>query len=378
MVTGAAKGIGRAIALRLAKDGAAVVLNYSGRAQQAQQTVGLIEAAGGKAVAVQADVSKVADVKRLLDACFGAFGRLDILVNNAGIIFTKPVAEVGEEEFDRLFAVVVKGSFFCRREAANLMTEGGRIVNWYGSASMSASVPSIPATCPSDNSNRLSRWSKPRRLAGSPFHSARMSLSICLASGAGSNVDQVAPNRNPPSATAQWNPTAPFTVTVSSASHRHGFASGSVRAAKVGNVSFASASRTSGHSRSTGCNCGLLGGRWRSTTFAGTASFPDTCHPTLSGISTSTFRPSGSAHRAKSATAAVIVAVFAFGTIRVSRQSEPTRMARNGDLAYFAAVRQWSNSSRHSSACTRRATSSAGVAVSRTFSQKSTKSPGVR
>ena len=128
VVTGAAKGIGRAIALRLARDGAAVVVNYSGSVQQANETVGLIEAAGGKAVAVQADVGKVADVKRLFDACFERYSRLDILVNNAGVMFTKPVAEVGEDEFDRLFAVNVKGAFFCCKEAANRMAEGGRIV----------------------------------------------------------------------------------------------------------------------------------------------------------------------------------------------------------------------------------------------------------
>src|SRR5580704_11657603 len=129
LVTGAAKGIGRAIALRLAKDGAAVVVNYSGSVKQAQETVGLIEQGGGRAVAVQADVSKVGDVKRLFDTCFEKFGRLDILVNNAGMMFTKPVAEVGEEEFDRLFAVNVKGAFFCCREAAKRLADGGRIVN---------------------------------------------------------------------------------------------------------------------------------------------------------------------------------------------------------------------------------------------------------
>src|SRR5580704_16559583 len=95
LVTGAAKGIGRAIALRLAHDGAAVVVNYAGSAQQAQETVGLIEEAGAKAVSVQADVSNVADVKRLYDACFEKFGSLEILVNNAGVMFTKPVVEVG-------------------------------------------------------------------------------------------------------------------------------------------------------------------------------------------------------------------------------------------------------------------------------------------
>ena len=72
-------------------------------------------------------MSKVADVKRLLDACTEKFGRLDILVNNAGVMFTKPVVEVGEEEFDRLFAVNVKGAFFCSQEAARRMAEGGSL-----------------------------------------------------------------------------------------------------------------------------------------------------------------------------------------------------------------------------------------------------------
>ena len=129
LVTGAARVIGRVIALRLASDGAAVVVNYSGSAQQAQETVIVIEQGGGRAAAVQADVSKVGDVKRLFDACLGTFGRLDILVNNAGVMFTKPVAEVSEEEFDHIFAVNVKGAFFCCREAARRMAEGGRIVN---------------------------------------------------------------------------------------------------------------------------------------------------------------------------------------------------------------------------------------------------------
>jgi 3-oxoacyl-[acyl-carrier protein] reductase len=129
LVTGASRGIGRAIALRLAQDGAAVVVNYGGSAQQAQESIRLIERAGGKAAAVQADVSKLADVKRLFDACFETFGRLDILVNNAGVMFIKAVVEVGEEEFDRIFAVNVKGAFFCCQEAAKRMAEGGRIIN---------------------------------------------------------------------------------------------------------------------------------------------------------------------------------------------------------------------------------------------------------
>jgi 3-oxoacyl-[acyl-carrier protein] reductase len=129
LVTGASKGIGRAIALRLAKDGAAVVVNYAGGTQQAQETVALIVKSGGKAIPVQADVSKVGDVKRLFDACFEKFSRLDILVNNAGMMFTKPVVEVGEEEFDRIFAVNVKGTFLCCQLAAKRMAEGGKIIN---------------------------------------------------------------------------------------------------------------------------------------------------------------------------------------------------------------------------------------------------------
>jgi 3-oxoacyl-[acyl-carrier protein] reductase len=133
LVTGAARGIGRVIALRLAADGAAVVVNYSGSIQQAKEVVAEIEKNGGKAVAVQADVGKVADVRRLFDTTFERFGRLDILVNNAGVMFTKPVAEVGEEEYDRLFDVNVKGTFFCCQEAAKRMANGGRIVNFSSS-----------------------------------------------------------------------------------------------------------------------------------------------------------------------------------------------------------------------------------------------------
>src|SRR5689334_9277656 len=129
LVTGAARGIGRAVALRLARDGAAVVVNYAGSADEAREVVRLAEQAGGRAAAVQADVSQAGDVRRLFDAAFEAFGRLDVLVNNAGVMFTKPVAEVGEDEFDRIFAVNVRGTFLCCREAARRVAEGGRIGN---------------------------------------------------------------------------------------------------------------------------------------------------------------------------------------------------------------------------------------------------------
>jgi len=133
VVTGASRGIGRAVALRLARDGAAVVVNFAGSTEAAQQVVAEIEGRGGRAVAVQADVGQSADVARLFDAAFEHLGRLDILVNNAGVFFTKPLAEVTEAEFDRIFAVNVKGTFLCCQQAARRMADGGRIVNFSSS-----------------------------------------------------------------------------------------------------------------------------------------------------------------------------------------------------------------------------------------------------
>jgi 3-oxoacyl-[acyl-carrier protein] reductase len=133
LVTGASRGIGRANALRLAREGAAVVINYYGSADTARQVVAEIEAASGRAVAVQADESQVGEVGRLFDEGLKHFGRLDILVNNAGVFFTKPLADVGEAEFDRNFAVNVKGTFFARQQAAKRLSDGGRIINFSSS-----------------------------------------------------------------------------------------------------------------------------------------------------------------------------------------------------------------------------------------------------
>jgi 3-oxoacyl-[acyl-carrier protein] reductase len=136
LVTGASRGIGRAIAVRLGRDGATVVINYSGNAEAAAETVVAVDQAGGKAVAVRADVGKVAEVVRLFDETIGHFGRLDILVNNAGSMFNKPLADVTEEEYDRIFAINVKGSFFACQQAARRMAEGGRIVNFSSSTTV--------------------------------------------------------------------------------------------------------------------------------------------------------------------------------------------------------------------------------------------------
>ncbi|MEG4113209.1 MULTISPECIES: SDR family oxidoreductase [unclassified Microcoleus] len=133
IVTGASRGIGRAIALRLSQEGASVVVNYARGVEQAKEVVSAIEAASGKALAVQADVSKTAEIRDLFDRTLETYSQIDILVNNAGVILYKPVAEVTEAEFDNLFAINVKGTFFACQEAAKRMADGGRIVNFSSS-----------------------------------------------------------------------------------------------------------------------------------------------------------------------------------------------------------------------------------------------------
>lgn len=133
IVTGGSRGIGRAIALRLAADGAAVVVNYARGSQPAEETVAEIVRAGGRAVAVQADISRVSEVQQLFETTITKFGRVDIVVNNAGAMITKNVVDTEEEEFDRLFGVNVKGTYFACREAARRMADGGRIINFSSS-----------------------------------------------------------------------------------------------------------------------------------------------------------------------------------------------------------------------------------------------------
>jgi len=133
IVTGASRGIGRAIALRLSQEGASVVVNYARGAEQAKDVVSAIEAAGGKALAVQADVRKTAEIRDLFDRTQETYSQIDILVNNAGVTLSKPVAEVTEAEFDNIFAINVKGTFFACQEAGKRMAEGGRIVNFSSS-----------------------------------------------------------------------------------------------------------------------------------------------------------------------------------------------------------------------------------------------------
>jgi 3-oxoacyl-[acyl-carrier protein] reductase len=130
IVTGASKGIGASVAKTLAGAGAAIVVNYAGSKDAAEQVVNDITSAGGTAIAVQGDVSKANDVKNLFAQTIARFGRVDILVNNAGVMITKPIVDTTDEEFDKQFDTNVKGVFNALREAATHLADKGSIVNF--------------------------------------------------------------------------------------------------------------------------------------------------------------------------------------------------------------------------------------------------------
>jgi 3-oxoacyl-[acyl-carrier protein] reductase len=131
VVTGASKGIGAGIAKGLAAEGAAVVVNYAASKDGADRVVADIKAKGGKAIAVQGDVAKAADVKKIFAETKQAFGRLDILVNNAGVYYKfLPLEEVTEEDFHRHFNINVLGLLLATKEAAKLFGDaGGSVIN---------------------------------------------------------------------------------------------------------------------------------------------------------------------------------------------------------------------------------------------------------
>lgn len=129
LITGSARGVGKAIALRYASLGANVVVNYSGDEANATRTVEEVRAHGVEAVAIRADMTKTEEIERLFTVSVERFGKLDIVVANAGVeIVGEPLLDVTEEQFDRLFALNSKGSFFTLQKAAKYVADNGRII----------------------------------------------------------------------------------------------------------------------------------------------------------------------------------------------------------------------------------------------------------
>ncbi len=131
VVIGASRNLGRAIAEMMGAEGAAVAVHYNSVNARAgaEETAASIKSNGGKASVMQADLTRVSEVEHLFDSVARRFGHLDIMVNTAGMVLKKALAEITEQEYDRLFAINSKAAFFCMQAAANQMSDNGRIVN---------------------------------------------------------------------------------------------------------------------------------------------------------------------------------------------------------------------------------------------------------
>lgn len=140
IVTGASRGIGRAVALRLAADGHPVAVNFVARRDEADDVVREITAAGGRAMAIQADLSSSFDALRLYDEAEAALGPIGVLVNNAGIIAMLPFAEADDAAFDRLMAINIRGTYTMMKLAAQRMAPGGRVINMSSSVTVMKQV----------------------------------------------------------------------------------------------------------------------------------------------------------------------------------------------------------------------------------------------
>lgn len=128
IVTGGSRGIGRAIAERLARDGATVVVNYAQNHQKADEVVAACKALGGQALAKQGDAASVADVRRLFEQSTAELGGVDIVVANAGVFWAVSTADCTEEQYDRMFAINTRGVFFLLQQAARHLRPGGRVI----------------------------------------------------------------------------------------------------------------------------------------------------------------------------------------------------------------------------------------------------------
>ncbi|MGQ7241851.1 SDR family oxidoreductase [Salinicola sp. V024] len=144
LVTGASRGIGRAIALQLAADGFAVVVNYAGNKTLAEQVVADIEIEGGRALAVQADIAETSAVTQLFEQTLATFGRLDVVVNNAGMMQMAKMTADNVEILDRTLATNLRGSWLVMAKAAEVLQEGGRIIA-FSSSVLGKSFPGYGA-----------------------------------------------------------------------------------------------------------------------------------------------------------------------------------------------------------------------------------------
>ncbi|RDK01591.1 SDR family oxidoreductase [Paraburkholderia lacunae] len=140
IVTGASRGIGAAVAQRLAKDGFAVAVNYASSSTEADALIAELKAAGARAIAVKADVSKADEVRRMFETTEQQLGKVDVLVNNAGVLKTVPLADTSDALYDQTFDINVRGTFNTLREAAARMNDGGRIVN-FSSTTLALNMP---------------------------------------------------------------------------------------------------------------------------------------------------------------------------------------------------------------------------------------------
>src|SRR5580700_1079550 len=140
IVTGASRGIGKAVARRLARDGFAVVVNYASNAKEADATVAEIKSDGGQAIAVKADVGSAADVEQMFDETVKAFGTVDVVVNNSGIMSLSPIGTGDAALFDKVIQTNLRGTFLVMAQAAQRMASGGRIIA-FSSSVLARSFP---------------------------------------------------------------------------------------------------------------------------------------------------------------------------------------------------------------------------------------------
>jgi hypothetical protein len=184
IVTGASRGIGRTIALRLAADGFGVVVNYAGNLAKAEEVVNEITSSGGRGLAVQADVANPEDVKQLFEKTLKAFGQIDVVVNNAGIMPLSPIAKGDVETFDKVIATNLRGTFLVLSQAAQHVAEGGRIIAFSSSVLAKTFLPTALTSPPRQASKALS-MSSPTSFAD-------------MRARSNSNVDSKAPSKGRP------------------------------------------------------------------------------------------------------------------------------------------------------------------------------------